>query len=280
MDKPTLLAGWYGQKGTLKTTTWMMAPEQFRPISVFDSDKGSLLRMAALGMTPEERTKLGGVQSKIFNDAGPWVKEGVTVHPCDPADPLGSCTRWANGDLDKEPPKLLVWDTVATTARYFLDQSKNSEGIKHLQRTIGGRTFNQASEADYGMAQGWVMDILRMLDARGCHVLLISHERTSEIKNRKKDQQEQGRIVVGPRVIGSAMTEELPTYLDLCLRFEAKSKFDQQAGKLKNFVQVRSMDHEGMYLAGDRSGLFHDEEELNPIELWKKIGALINMAGG
>ena len=276
MSKPTLLGGWYGQKGTLKTTTWLMAPEEFRPISVFDSDKGTLLRMAALAMTKEERTAIGGVQSSIFDACGPWIKEDVHVAHCDPDKAMESCVKWAEDDSMK--PKLLVWDTVATTARYFLDESKNSEGIAHLKRTIGGRTFNQAGEPDYGIAQGWVMDILRILDARDCHVLLVSHERTSEIKKRKKDKTEQGRIIVGPRVIGSAMTEELPTYLDLCLRFEAKSEC--KGGKIRNFVAVRSMDHEGMYIAGDRGGLFHDEEELDPLALWKKLGTLVKMAGG
>jgi hypothetical protein len=253
-----------------------MAPEEFRPISVFDSDKGTLMRMAALAMTPDERKAIGGVQSHIFDACGPWIREGVHVTHCNPDKPMESCVNWAEDNSMK--PKLMVWDTVATTARHFLHESKNSTGLKHLTRTINGRDYNQAGEADYGLAQGWVLDIMRILDARDCHVLLISHERTSEIKKRKQDKNEQGRIIVGPRVIGSAMTEELPTIMDPCLRFEPKSEFKD--GKIRNYVAVRSADHEGMYLAGDRGGLFQDESELDPIELWKKIGALVKLAGG
>jgi hypothetical protein len=123
--------------------------------------------------------------------------------------------------------------------------------------------------SDFGFAQDRVIDFIKLLDEQPCHVVLLSHERTGEIR----DAESTKRILAGPRTIGTAQLEMIPAMMDVVLRFE--NRFD--ARTKSNMAYVRSRNH-NFYLAGDRSGLFADGLALDPQNLWERLVKMVGMS--
>lgn len=275
----TLLAGIYGQKGTLKSTTWMLAPEEFRPIAVLDADRAAGLRLAGLAM-PEERRKALGAPASL-SGVGPHLKNGVSIHVPKRVIAFEDSLHWAAEEGAKA--KLAVIDTANHLGLDFLSQVAREGAAAGMgeQRFILGqgneRSINP-NRSDYMLAQDRVMKVIERLDDAPCHVLIICHESTVEIALNEDTK----RVIAGPRLVTKPSAEWFPRYLDVLLRFKTKTTITSD-GKLKNAISVFSSNQDSgsaLYIAGDRSGLFDVEEELDPKRLWARFSALIDMAKG
>lgn len=268
--RPTLLALIYGQSKTRKTTTGLFVPPEMRPCAFFDVDRGAFMRLQLLTMSKEERDALGVVE-QIPEEAGPWMREGIDFfYPEEGSlfgDAMEFCTTVA---MDY---KTIIIDSLSAMAAGFLDEVKSApfagtdKQTKRVKVVVGGRETVHAIPADYGFAQDRVMEIISAADRSPAHVLMISHEKTGEIK----ENDVTSRVIAGPRTVGNALLEMVPAVTDVVLRFETKRK----AGGPPMTV-VRSTNH-NIYLAGDRSGLFKDGEELNPVAFWERTMKLIGM---
>ena len=89
-------------------------------------------------------------------------------------------------------------------------------------------------------------------------------------------------IIKGPRLVTASSAEFFPRYLDMALRFETKSTINA-VGQLANKLMVYSankQDGGALAIAGERFGLFAAEEEFEPALLWKRIAAVVELAGG
>lgn len=276
---PTLLGGWYGQSKTHKTSTALYAPPSMRPVAFLDTDRGARLRLKLLTMPRAQRDKLEVVES-VPEYAGDWMKKDIDFYnpgfdeqgrPC--GNYWNDCFEFAASIASNY--KLVVVDTLSTMATQVLkevvsyDYGGTSKDTKRLSVGKGKAATVHPIMSDYGFAQDRVFDFITMLDEQPCHVVLISHERTGEIK----DAESTKRILAGPRTIGTAQLEMIPAMMDVVLRFE--NRFD---GRTKtNQAYVRSRNH-NFYLAGDRSGLFADGLPLDPKNLWDRLIQMIGMS--
>jgi hypothetical protein len=273
----TLFAMLYSQGKTRKTTAALMAPKEWRPIAYFDADKGAALRLKLLAATPEERTRMGTVEV-VPPQCGPWMKEGVDFYY--PEAEGGGRRRYYEDCFEfatqiVKDYKLVVVDTMSRAADGILDEIKHTNyGAVKSRVTMGTGKFATIHPvpADYGMAQDRVLEFLAALDNSPAHVLILTHEKTAEIKEGADGVVK--RTLAGPRTVGNALLEVLPAIVDVALRLEVKSAFE--GGKMSNKVVLRTTNH-GFYLAGDRSGLFTDAEEFDPVVMWERFGRLTTM---
>jgi hypothetical protein len=274
-SKATLSAILYGQSKMMKTTTALLAPPEMRPMAVLDCDGGANLRLRVLSMTAEERAAAGMSHSFIYDHGGPWVADGVDFFYPEPQRYFQDCFDFATREAGNY--KLVVIDTISHMAENFLDEIKvaghaANMGEKRFEASISGHTTISPNRSDYGMAQDRVLEILDVIDVnQPCHMLLLAHEKTGEIR----DAEAVKRVVAGPRTVGNALNERIPSRVDVVLKLETRA-FQNEDGKRDNKVVVRSRPH-NIYIAGDRSGLFDDGDDLDPGALWVKIGNLIKM---
>lgn len=280
---PSLLAMLYGQTKLYKTSVALAAPKEFRPIGFLDLDRGARLRLAVLGMTPEQR-KAHKIAEAVPDWMGPWMKEGIDFLYPDARNMYEELFVFANQEASKY--KLVVLDSGSRCGDGLLKEvsSKQYGGVeKETKRmSVGtgvGQTFHP-TQSDYGFAQDRLREIIKALDRSTAHVLVITHERTAEFSTEDGGVK---RIIGGPRAVGRAMTEELPSIMDLCVRVEAKRTPERAAdgktltGRILHQAVMRTRCH-NIYLAGDRSGLFADEEPLDARVFWEKVKGLIQLA--
>ncbi len=275
--KPSGLFLFYGQAKTRKTTTALCAPPELRPIGYFDADKGAYMRMRLLCMSAKRRKELGVVE-KLPPEAGPWVQEDIDFIYPEEGTYYADCFEFATQHAKKY--KLVVIDTLSVVGDKILREvvrteykntNKPADQIRMKLTTPGNVTTEHPVLSDYGMAQDRVMAFIQALDSAGCHTLLISHEKTGEVKSGGA-----GRLIAGPRSVGNALLEQIPASCDLALRFEPRAT---KIGEPPNVV-IRSMNHGGMFIAGDRSGMFPDGHPLDPIDVWKRMKGTIGLGQG
>lgn len=273
----TLLAGLYWMAKMRKTTTALMAPPEFRPMAVLDTDRGAALRLRLLSMSPAQRAVLG-VQEVMPAECGPWCAEGIDFYYPAEKQYFQDCYDFANRIANEY--KLVVIDTASTLCAEVLAEVTRTEysgvrdGTKRMSLQTGTRTTVHPTMGDYGVAQDRFMEFLKGLDQSKAHVLCLFHERTGEVK----DAEGVKRIVAGPRTTGVALIETVPSILDVIIRLETRMTRDG-AGKMGNQIVMRTRNHNGIYIAGDRSGLFKDEDVFEPAVFWKKIAGLIALSG-
>jgi hypothetical protein len=276
---PTLLAGIYGLTKTYKTSTYLFAPPELRPMCVLDTEHGAFMRLRLFTMTEEERQNLG-VAEHIPEYAGPWMSEDIEFfYPGvdEDGNPNGKYFEDCMEFAMKVAPdfKLNVTDTLSKLSTEVLKQvtGYNYEGTDKVTKRLSiGKGAAQTVHpvmTDYGFAQDRIMEYISTLNDGPSHTLLISHERTGEIKEAEHTK----RVLCGPRTVGTALLEIVPSVLDLVLRFE--NRLDRETKKNKAYI--RSRNH-NFYQAGDRSGLFKDGMELDPQAMWKKLLAMIEMS--
>jgi len=265
----TLFSLLYGQGKLRKTTAALMVPPEFRPVAYLDCDNGAAIRLKVLSMTAEER-KARAIIENVPATCGPWMQEGIEFfYPEKPY--YADCFAFAT-QLSKDFKTVIV-DTMSRMADGILDEVKNTNyGAVSKRVTIGSGALATVHPvpADYGMAQDRVMELLSALDHNEAHLLLISHEKAGEIKEGDVVK----RTLAGPRSAGNALLEVIPSIVDVALRLTTKSSFVD--GKMVNKVIVRSQNHE-IFLAGDRSGLFPDNEEFDPALMWERFGRFTKM---
>jgi len=277
--KTSLLALLYGQAKLKKTTTALAVPPEMRPVAYLDADKGARIRAKILGMTPEQRVAVGVVEP-IHPSFGPWIHENISFfYPG--ANYYEDCWEFANVTLKKEGFKTVIMDSASRMGDAFLKQVaqteyKGSEG-KRVKLGMGPSATVHPMLGDFGFAQDRVMDIIKGLDESPAHVLLVTHEKTAEIKEGEINK----RVLGGPRTIGNALLEVIPSIVDIALRVEGKNAPMRDAkgnmtGGMKREVVMRTRNHE-YFLAGDRSGLFVDGEVLDEFVFWKKLMGLIEL---
>ena len=268
----TLFAMLYGQGKMWKTTSALMAPAAWRPMAYFDTDKGAAIRLKVMATTPAERTAMGIVE-KVPEVCGPWMKEGVDFYYPEKGHFYEDCFEFATQVANKY--RTVVVDTASRMADGIMEEIKGTNygaASKRVTMKSGKLETIHPLPADYGMTQDRVMEFLGALDQSTAHVLVLSHEKTAEIKEGADGVVK--RTIAGPRTSGNALLEVLPSIMDVALRLEVKSAYD--AGKLVNKVILRTTNH-GFYLAGDRSGLFTDGEEFSPMTMWERFGRLVSM---
>ena len=268
----SLFALLYGQGKVRKTTAALMAPTSWRPMAYLDTDRGAAIRLKVLATTAEERKAMGVVEV-VPAACGPWMREGIDFFYPEKGTYFGDCFEFAT-QIAKEY-KTVVVDTASRMADGILDEVKStSYGASKSRVTIGSGKIATVHPlpADYGMAQERVLEFLSALDNSPAHVLVLSHEKTAEIKEGADGVVK--RTIAGPRTVGNALLEVLPAIMDVALRLEVRSSFS--AGKMSNSVVLRVANH-GFYLAGDRSGLFTDGEEFDPMVMWERFGRFISM---
>ena len=277
--KATLLALLYGQAKLKKTTTALAVPPELRPVAYLDADKGAGIRVKILSMTPEVRKRVGVVE-EIHSSFGPWISEGIDFfYPG--GNYFEDCWEFANVIIKKGGYKTAIIDSASRMGDAFLKQVarteyKGSEG-KRVKLGMGPSATVHPMLGDYGFAQDRVMDIIKALDDGPAHVLLVTHEKTAEIKEGDTTK----RVLGGPRTIGNALLEVIPSIVDVAIRVEGKNSPVRDAkgvmtGGMKRQVVMRTRNHE-FYLAGDRAGLFVDGEELDEFVFWKKLTGLIEL---
>ena len=173
--------------------------------------------------------------------------------------------------------KLNVTDTLSKMSSEILREvtGYDYEGTDKVTKRLAigkgvGKTVHPVM-TDFGFAQDRIMEYISTLNDGPSHSLLISHERTGEVKEAENTK----RVLAGPRTVGTALLEIVPSVLDLILRFE--NKFDRN--KKVNQAYVRSRNH-NFYQAGDRSGLFEDGVVLDPKDLWERLVTMISMSKG
>lgn len=266
----TLLAILYAQAKCLKTTTYLGAPKEWRPMCVLDTDRGAQLRLQVLAMTHEERMNLG-IMEPISEYFGPWIKEDITFFYPDPNNWYNDCWEFAT----KIAPnyKLAVCDTLTHMAVKSLNEVKGlqyqgvSKETKRVHLKTGNVTTVHPTMSDYGFSQDRVMEFVTALDESSAHVLLVSHEKTGEVK----DTENRTRIIGGPRTIGNALLELLPSIVDVVVRLEV-----QGVGANTKLV-TRTRNH-NFFICGDRSGLFKDGETHDVERFWKKLSSVLTLA--
>jgi hypothetical protein len=263
----------YGQTKLFKTSTYLAAPPSLRPMAVLDADRGAKMRLRVLSMSQEEREKLG-VKEPVPEHYGPWIAEGIDFYYPDPANWYADCFEFCT----KIAPdyKLVVPDTLSRIAEKILDEVKgiNYEGTdkqtKRIKVSKGGVETIHPTMSDYGFAQDRVMELVTALDDSPAHVLLITHEKTGEVR----DTEAVKRVLGGPRTVGNALIEVLPSIVDVVLRFEPRSVIEDGKQAIKTAIRTRN---HNFYLAGDRSGLFEDGEILDTKVFWEKLQGTIQM---
>jgi len=273
----------YGQAKLYKTTTALCAPPEFRPMAFLDTDRGAKIRLALLTMSKAQRDSLGVAES-IPEWIGPWITKDVDFFYPDARTYYEDCFEFATRVAADY--KLVVLDSASRMADAFLKQVANTQysGVsgetKRVRIGQGPSATVHATMSDYGFAQDRVMEIVTALNDGPAHTLLISHEKTTQFE--EGDPPVVKRVVGGPRTTGKALVEVLPAIVDTAVRVEARKEPVKDAqgrltGALKHLVVMRTRPHD-FFLAGDRSGLFKDGEELNPKLFWEKVSALIKMA--
>jgi len=268
----TLFAMLYGQGKVRKTTSALMIPPEWRPVAYFDPDKGAAIRLRVLATTAEER-KARGIVEAVPKECGPWMKEGIDFFYPEKGKFYADCFDFATAIAPQY--KTVVVDTASRLADGILDEVKSTNyGASKSRVTIGSgkHATIHPLPADYGMAQDRVLEFLSALDNSPAHVLILSHEKTAEIKEGADGVVK--RTIGGPRTIGNALLEVLPAIVDVGLRLEVRGGFEN--GKVTNKVILRTTNH-GFYLAGDRSGLFTDGEEFDPVVMWERFKRLTTM---
>lgn len=285
-DGPMKVFGlWYGQGKMLKTSLALLMPPMFRPIQYFDCDMGAKLRLRLLAMTVAEREALGVPPSTIYDHAGPWIKEGVTLYQPEESTYYKDALDFAQVHAPKVTGGSIVVDTLSRLADGIFEEIKSTPIVKsggkesdaRARLTTGGDAVSYIStQQDYGLAQDRVMEFIKTLVDRNRdkHIWLISHEKTGEVK----DSSGAGRVLAGPRTVGNALIEVLPSMVDIALRFEPRMVNQVVGGKMQQVqtVAVRTRNH-NIYLAGDRSGLFQDGAVMNPEEVWAKFAQVVTL---
>jgi len=241
-------------------------------MAYLDTDQGAAIRLKMLSATPEERTAMGVVE-KVPEQCGPWMREGIDFFYPEKGRYYEDCYEFATEQSTQY--KTIVIDTVSRMADGILDQiARTDYGAVKSRVTVRAKDGTPSTvhpvPADFGMAHERILEIFASADHSPAHVLLISHEKTGEIREGEVVK----RTVCGPRTVGNALLEVIPTIVDVALRLAIKTEL--VGGKLTNRVIVRSTNHD-IYLAGDRSGLFADGEEFDPALMWERFGRLISM---
>lgn len=271
--KPTLLAALYGQAKTYKTSTYLAAPPEWRPMAVLDTDRGVRLRLAMLAMDPKRRAELG-VSEEVPDHYGPWMKDGITFFYPDPKTWYQDCFEFANNVAYSGEFKMCVCDTLTHMAEGCLKEVKNtqyggtSKATKRIEVKSGSVSTVHPTKADFGFSQDRVRDFITALDNSPAHVLLIGHERTGEVS----DSENRKRLIGAIRTIGTAQLETIPSILDVVLRLE-----NQVRGPGKSELVLRTRNH-NFFVAGDRSGLFKDGEPHDVVSFWKRLSGVVDMA--
>jgi len=268
---PTLLACLYAQSKCLKTSTYLGAPKEWRPMAVLDTERGAALRLRILSMTQAERDA-AGVNEPVDPHFGPWIREGITFFHPGRDTWYQDCWEFAT----KIAPdfKTVIADTLTQTAVRSLTEVKGMqyEGVtketKRVHLKSGSVTTVHPTRSDYGFAHDRVMEFITALDESPAHVLLISHEKTGEVSDAEGKVK---RVIGGPRTVGNALLELIPSIMDVVLRLEV-----QGTGANTKLV-LRSRNH-NFFIAGDRSGLFRDGVVHNIPDFWAKLAGVVNMA--
>lgn len=280
---------WYGQSKMLKTTLALLAPPWARPIDYLDADKGAQIRMRLLSLDEAGRKKLGIEDSPVYELAGPWVREGIKFYEPEVATYYKDLYDFATVTTPRSGSKTIVVDTCSRIGDELLKEVKGvplKTGDKvtdnRSKYITGGIETVHPTQSDYGAAQDRIMEFIGALVDRnpGKNIILISHEKTGEIK----DSSGQGRVLAGPRTIGNALIEVIPSIVDIALRFEprqamvkVKGKDGKEVVRQVQTVAIRSRNH-NIYIAGDRSGLFEDGELMDPQVVWGKLAQILDMA--
>lgn len=265
----------YGGSKLWKTTTALMVPPELRPVAYLDADRGAYLRMKLLMMTPEQR-EAAGIVERLPEGSGPWVGEGIDFFYPEKESYFADCLEFAIKEAPKY--KLVVVDTLSHLGDNILREVvstqykniKKADELRMKMETPGGAATEHAVLSDYGMGQDRVMELFLTLDDAPCHVLLLAHEKTGEIREKGAAV----RIQCGPRSVGNALIEKLPSYCDMALRFQPESS--GKPGEPPKVV-LRSINHGGMYIAGDRSGTVPDQHPLDPKDLWERMQRTIGL---
>lgn len=237
---------------------------------MLDTDQGAAVRLKLLGMTPEERAKIG-VEEPVDEYYGPWVREGVTFYYPDKGNWFQDCYDFATQEAGKY--KLVVVDTTTHLGEGMLNEVKNmqyqgiAKATKRVHLKSGNVTTVHPTQSDYGFAQDRVMEFVKALDGSGAHVLLLAHEKLGETK----DTENRKRIVGGPRTVGNALLEILPSVCDVVLRVEVQGMGSNTK------LCFRTINH-NFFIAGDRSGLFKDGEVVNPKSFWTKLSGFVALS--
>lgn len=268
----TLLMMIYGQSKLYKTSLALFIPPELRPVAFLDADGGAKMRLALLTMTAQERDELGIVE-KVPEGAGPWMREQVQFYRPRPESYYEDCMRFA--ELPAYTTK--VWDSVSRGAEGMMKQicaSKyTGQDTKRVTLGTGQYATVHPTLQDYGCAQERVMNVVAALDEGLSHTVLLSHEKTGELDDGAGSK----RVIAGPRAIGVALLEVLPSVCDVVIRLEPKTIV--QAGQQLTNVVMRTRNH-AFYLAGDRSGMFPDGAALDAPLLWKRVTKFIETVQG
>ncbi len=265
-----MLACVYAQSKCYKTSLYLGAPKEWRPMAVLDTDRGARIRLQMLSMTPEQRKSVG-IQEPVDEYFGPWIREGISFFYPDAKNWYEDCWKFATEIAPKYT--LSVVDTLTHMA---IDTLKEVKGIqysgtsgatKRVHLKSGSIETVHPTMSDFGFSQDRVMEFITALDSSSGHTLLVSHEKTGEIK----DTNNMKRIIGGPRTIGNALLEIIPSLMDVCLRIEPQGT----GSNIK--LAIRTKNH-NFFIAGDRSGLFRDGETLDVQTFWKKLSGIVEMS--
>jgi hypothetical protein len=233
-------------------------------------------------MAKEQREKLG-VAETVPDWMGPWMREDIDFFYPDPTRYYEDC--WEFATMIAPKYKTAIIDSISRMGDGILKQVARTpyEGVtketKRMKIGTGPSATIHPIMSDYGFAQDRIREIITTLDEGTAHVLLVSHEKTSEIKEGDITK----RVMAGPRSVGNALIEVIPSIVDIAVRVEGrrvpvKDAGGKYTGGFAHEVVMRTRNHD-IYLAGDRSGLFQDEEPLDPRIFWEKLTKLIQMAG-
>ena len=289
MADPTIYALWYGQAKMLKTSLALLIPPSMRPVDYLDADRGAQIRLRLMAMTAEEREAAGVPWLPLYDLGGPWIKDGIRFYEPEEKSYYKDLWDFATGIAPKSDAKTVVIDTISRIGDGIMQEVTHTSltSVKGDQKETRAKLSTNGvetivpSQQDFGLSQNRLMEFLGLLQANCAHknVIIISHEKTGEIK----DASGAGRIIAGPRSIGNALLEVIPSMTDIALRFEPKvsAQMVEEGGKkmMKQVqgVSIRTRNH-NIYIAGDRSGMFTDGEILDPGTFWKKFEGIITLA--
>ena len=264
--RPSLLMCFYGMAKMWKSTTALMIPPEMRPVAYLDADNGAAMRLALLAMTPEQRTAMK-VTEVLPEGSGPWVREGIDFYYPDPTKSYYQQV-WEFTNNIVPDYKTVIYDTMSRIGDSIMKEIIHTdyENVKNpskmrMKLTSGNVTTTHAAISDYGFAQDRMMEIITAADKTNAHVILVSHEKAGEVKEGDTTK----RTVGGPRSIGNALLEVIPSVVDIALHFQPQYVASTQGTK----IVVRSRNH-GFFQAGDRSGIFPDGADLDPVQLWQQ----------
>jgi len=199
-------------------------------------------------------------------------------------DPHTEAFAIASRNWRKDMPecKMLIWDTMSTTAQELLHAYADNgvfqgeKGDKHITvGTVGQPDFvANPMMGDYSMAQNAVHKLLGFLFKQPMHVIVLFHVASLETEG--------GQILAfGPATVGQAAVRAVAARFDILLRTDVQEVLTHDKPPKKDMKYILHTQRKGLYLGGIRTGLAKNPiptiaiPEERPQEAWEMLAKVL-----